>query len=178
MAFAFNLPSLGDLVVLEGGFLHAKRYGLITQRDLENAITRETLIQCADDDRDGEPDFRVVARIIEDAEAYAESFLPGYYDRSDRKQTDRLYKLALVELAQSYTLRRHPEYAKTFGKDGRVDTLKKSATDMLQRIQQGTQRLPDVEASKGPKNSGVFLDSSGPRTIIDGVDGSNNNPMF
>ena len=176
MSFTLHPPSLGASAQVGGGFVHVRRWGSVTVQDLEDAVTASTLVQLTDDDRDGVADTRVVASVIEDAEAEAQSFLPGYYSLSAIPGTDRLVRLAIRDFAISFLFRRHPEYVKTFGQGSRSDALYNRAVERCQRIQQGTQQLPDVK--QRPKNSGSFLDVSGPRTIIDGFDGENNNPLF
>jgi phage gp36-like protein len=181
MAFSFSMPSIGSLLVIEGGFIRPKRWGVLHPDELANDISPETLIALTDDDKDGVADMRVVAQIIENAEAEVSSFLFGYYDPSVKKSTDRLLRLAMLDYAKCFLFRRKPEYAKSIGKENAADMLFKQAERRMEKIQQATQKLPDVEPDKGPKNAGNagnYIDVSGPRTIIDNPDGSSNNPMF
>jgi hypothetical protein len=151
----------------------------VNKIDLENAITPRTVLQCYDDLRNGNCNEDALNLNIDRAEAMAESYLepenvvplatptlqPGSVQPvGAQKPVDRLVKNAVLLYLIAYTYERHSEYAKTYG-----TTIAKNistANEMMLRIQQGTQRLPDTNVNAPPKNVGGFTYSDADNMFI------------
>lgn len=146
--------------------------------------TQDTFMQIYDDDSVG--DLKIakaspaLQQDIDSAEGEVDSWLITEnklpLPTTTNPSVDRLVKACALDFCQALGFRRHPEYVRTFGENGRADSLWKMATDRMRRIQEATQQLPDVVQQTGKKqaNVGGIVFDSGPRTVIDGADGTHN----
>lgn len=154
----------------------------ITQADIELRLSPRTVLAIFDDDNDGVADADAVAAIIDDAEAHVDAALLGFIDMPAINPADRLIKRAALNFAIAFSFERHPEYVRSFGEEPRIHY--KRAEDYLDKIQAARRRLPDnnsdltVAAGGTVKNVGGIVTDSGPRTLVDDPDGTQNSGDF
>lgn len=150
----------------------------ITKKDLELAISPNSVRAIYDDDGDGKADDVAVDAVIDRAEGMAESFViqengeeipPAVLDpRSVQpgvvgRPVDRLFKNLCLQFAIVYSFQRHSEYAKTYGKQ--LEKWDEQAVALGRRIQQATQVLPDTAKASPPKNVGIVAINQGPTML-------------
>lgn len=153
---------------------------LINQADLEARIGKRTLGVLLSDDRAGVADARVVKACIDYAEAQVHSFLARAFGSLtipvDQAPKSELLKEAALLFARPWCFQRHPEYVRTYGEGKRAD--ESDAIAYMERICSGVQVLSDVKEQQVPTPSVGVVYSSGPRLMIDGVDGTENGAGF
>jgi hypothetical protein len=143
----------------------------IFQADLENALSVPTVLAIFDDGS-GTVNASAINAVIDRAEAEVDSYLPSNYPAGTPAPSDRLLKHAALEFAVCFSMEKHPEYVRNFGEEPRTNPRYTRARQLMQRIVDGVQRLPDTPTK--PRNVGGVVYSAGPRTIIDNIDGSSN----
>lgn len=155
----------------------------ITSDDLSNRITADTFAQIFDDDNSGDPSLFNVAsirQVIESAEGEVDGFLITTRKlplaATTNPTLDRLLKLCCVDFAQALAYEIHPEYVRTYGdKSSKDSPIWQRATNRMLRIKAGMQELPDQDQQNGkPINIGGVVYDQGPRTMVDGSDGTEN----
>lgn len=154
----------------------------ITARNLIDRLTERTYVAMFDTNNTGQVsqvDDAQVQQVIDNAEAEVDSFLltirllplPATISPS----IDRLVVLCCLDFAQGFAYELHPEYARQYGDGTKGETIMERARLRMQRIRAGIQELPDVDAQAGkPTNIGGIVYDAGPRTIVDGPDGTRN----
>jgi hypothetical protein len=88
-------------------------------------------------------------------------------------------KQAALAFAVPFAFMRHPEYVRTYGDDprGGLKALQ-MAGEFMERLCTGKQFLVDVPLEPKPSVVGGIVYSAGPRTVIDGIDGTFNGGDF
>ncbi len=154
----------------------------LTQTHLEKAISARTVLAIYDDDDDGIADADAIEFNIERAEGEVDSRLLGFVPMPITNLDDRLVRQASLEFLIAFSFERHPEYVRTFGEGNRLHYDR--AVARCERIQSARQRLPDnnetATIAKGgvTYNVGGLITNSGPRTMIDNPDGTQNSGDF
>ena len=152
------------------------------QADLANALSGDTLIALFDDDRDGVADAGPVQSVIDRAEAQVNSYLlrayPGLTLPVVQSPLSAVLLQASLMFSIPYSFLRHPEYVRTFGENPRGKTMLEEAHRFMERLCTGKQLLFDVPEQTTPTLVGGVVVSSGPRTMIDGPDGTINGAGF
>ena len=85
----------------------------ITQTDLENRISAESVKQYCDDDGDGNPDAAIVTALIQEASAWADAYLLDSFDIniiSTNLPQDPMFKGAVCDIALSLMGERRAEF--------------------------------------------------------------------
>lgn len=156
----------------------------IVQADLEKALSPRTVLAIFQDDPAiGTADNDAVEAVIDRAEAQVDSALLGFVPMPLANPLDRLVKAVALEFAIAYSFERHPEYVRAFGESQRQNKIDRAEL-MLARIQQALRRLPDnntaatVGAGGTTYNVGGIVTASGPRTMVDSPDGTQNSGDF
>jgi hypothetical protein len=151
----------------------------INQVDLENALSAPTVKKIFTDPLSTTLNTAAIADVIDRAEGEVDSFLITVIDINspNLNRFDRLLRQAAIDFAKVFAFERHPEYEKTVGEDPRGSSLYKRAKDRMERIQSAVQELPDQPAVR-PTNTGAVIHATGPRMMIDGLDGTRNGDGF
>jgi phage gp36-like protein len=156
----------------------------VSSDDLRDRLNPTTYLAIFDDDNAGEGSANPVQLVIDSAEGEVDSYLITEnalpLPALTGGKTDRLVKLCALDFAQALSYERHPEYARTFGEDAKKMSIWKRASERMGRIQAARQQLPDVVEQAGPKpaNVGGIVYDSGPRTITNSLDGTDNGGDF
>jgi hypothetical protein len=128
----------------------------ITADDLADALSPKVLLEIFDDNNTNDlaavKASSQVLLILENAEGQVDSRLTTEYDVSQLVGSDRLIRRAALEYAVGYSYERHPEVVRSAQAPERI----KRADDLVQRIQDAIQMLPDNPDDK-PKNVGGAL---------------------
>jgi phage gp36-like protein len=130
----------------------------LTTRTYEQLFVLDPTAETADIDTDA------VDQVIRRAEAQVNSYLLGFYTYPLDPATDALIEDACLMYACAYAFMRNPEYVRTYGEVGKVQTYIE-AKEMMLRIQAAKQRLPDVAQVSKPKNLGGIVSPTGPILI-------------
>lgn len=152
-----------------------------TQTDLENALSRSTVTALFDDDGAGIPTQGALDGVLERASRRVDSYLARVYLGPfpvTQVPVPMVIRDAALEFAIAFSFERHPEYVHTYGETYRGASRYKRACDMMDRLCQGQQEIPDWTLQPKPRNVGGIINSTGPRTIIDSPDGTNNGGDF
>jgi hypothetical protein len=154
----------------------------ILQSDLEDALSKTTVMRLFDDNNDGEADIDPVNRVIASAEALVNSRIARAYPSLTLPVTQTPQSALLKEAALMFAIplsyRRRPELVRTTGESGRGPSMMKQAFDYLEGLCTGKQFLFDVPAERKPSTVGGIVYESGPRTMLDDSDGTNNSGDF
>lgn len=139
----------------------------ISQADLEDAITVQTVARLFDDGATGVASTSAVNRVIASAEALINSRLMRSYPRLtlpvvQQPQSDLLKEAALM-FAIPLSYRRRPEYVRTTGESSRGPSMMKDAFDFLEGLCTGQQFLFDVPAEPEPATTGEIINTTTPR---------------
>ncbi len=151
------------------------------QPDLEAALSPGTVLALYDDDNKGIVNATTIQAVLARASRMVDSYLARVYVGPfpvTQTPVPEVIKYAAVEFAVAFSFERHPEYVHTYGEQYRAGTRFKRATDMMDRLCQGQQEIPDWNLQPKPKNVGGLITSQGPRTIIDNPDGTTNGGDF
>lgn len=135
-----------------------------TLEDLQDRLSRETVINCFDDDDDGEPDDTPIERLQVDSDSFVEGYLRGNYDLDAVRAAppNQVVRLSL-DYAEAMTAKRHPAYVK---RDW-VPMMAMVKADLAD-IRAGKIRLdvvgtPEPAANNGGTDLGVRSESTGER---------------
>lgn len=156
----------------------------LTQTDLENALSPQTILAIFDDNNDGTADATPIAAVIARAEGQVHSYLSRAYPAlvfplTGGDATSAVLKQAALAYAVPYAWQRHPEYMRMVGAGENVTApMLRAADEMMERLCEGQQFLFGVTAQPKPTTVGGIIYDSGPRTCIDGRDGSSNGGDF
>ena len=139
----------------------------ISQKDLENALTSQTVGNLfADEVNTGQVNVGAIEDVIDRAEGEVDSFLIGYEkDVASLNGSDRLLKGCALDFAKCFSFERDPEYVRTYGEDPRGYMLYKRAVQRMERIQEAVQRLPDQPNQSKPANVGGIVVTTGPNIV-------------
>jgi uncharacterized protein DUF1320 len=154
----------------------------IDQSDLEDTIGAQTVVGLFDDNNDGIADAKPVARVIASAEALVNAAIarafPSLVLPVTQSPQSELLKEASLMFAIPLSYRRRPEYARTNGESNRGPSMMKQAFDYLEGLCTGKAFLFDVPAEVKPSTVGGVVYETGPRTMLDNSDGTNNSGDF
>lgn len=110
---------------------------------------------------DEEADADVVARVIEDAESYVESFLRGVYNldtlRAQGTSCPTEVKRLCLDVATAYIWQRHPEYVRADG-----EAILRRVRNELTDLRKGITRLNVTSAPEPAENQGGIVESGDP----------------
>lgn len=151
----------------------------ISQTDLENALSPETMLALFDDTNTRVVSTTAVAAVIARAEAMVRSFLIGFYGMPLAQSVDELVKHAALEYAVAYSYERNPDYMREFKLELAAKDRADRADKLMLRIQAAIQKLPDQpNPTTAPKNVGGVVLDTGPRLSIPSADGTDNGAGF
>lgn len=153
----------------------------VTQEDLENALSPPTVTALFDDAGLGVPSVGALTGVLERASRRVDSYLARVYVGPfpvTQTPVPMVIKDAALEFAIAFSFERHPEYVHTYGETYRGASRYKRACEMMDRLCQGQQEIPDWVLQPKPRNVGGIITSAGPRTIINSPDGTNNGGDF
>lgn len=153
----------------------------VTKDDLEGALSPPTVTALFDDDGAGVPNETAVQTVLNRASRRVDSYLARVYVGPfpvTQTPVPETIKEAALEFAIAFSFERHPEYVHTYGETYRGASRYKRACEIMDRICQGQQEIPDWNLQPKPRNVGGIIISTGPRTIIDGPNGENNGGDF
>lgn len=150
----------------------------VTQADLENALSPQTVLALFDDNNDGTADPAPIAAVCARATARADSWLAGVYDGPFplTGTLPAMYTELALEYAVAFSFERHPEYVRSFGEVPRAERWKR-ADEMGMRLQAAVLRMPD-HSQKVPANVGTPAYDGASRIYVDSVDGTKNSGDF
>ncbi len=147
----------------------------LTEKDIEDAINRATLLACFDDGN-GNFEASALASIIKQAEVEVMSWLGDYGPPPFSAQTlaalgaDYFLRSAALEYAKYFVFDRHPEYLRTSA-TAQQDRLKK-CEERMERILDARQR-PAQTTQPTTAVGGATVDN-GARIYVDNADGTTN----
>lgn len=166
----------------------------ITAQDLADELSEPTYMAIFDDtnvnDRSTVDTSTAVLTVLRRSLVWVSSWLPDIYRTlppetgaagvpTGNDSIPAIFKDACLQYAAILSYRRHPEYVKTYGAspDG---PLMQGLTDMMQRIQDGTQRVTtnDSPPEAKPRNVGGAGVDGASRIITDSPDGTTNSGDF
>lgn len=153
----------------------------LVQDDLESALSPSTVLALYDDENKGVVNQTALNAVLTRASRWVDSYLARVYVGPfpvSQLPVPEIIKDAAIEFAIAFSFERHPEYVQTYGEQYRAGTRFKRACEMMDRICQGQQEIPDWNLQPKPRNVGGIITSAGPRTIIDSPDGSVNGGDF
>lgn len=153
----------------------------ITKTDLENALSPETVTALYNDQEQGVVYEPALLGVLTRASSMVDSYLARVYKGPfpvTQLPVPEAVKNCCIEFAIAFSFERHPEFVHTFGEAYRSTTRFKRATEMAENLATGLQEIPDWTLSPRGGNVGGIIISVGPRTIIDGYDGSDNGGDF
>lgn len=152
-----------------------------TQTDLENSLSPATVLALYNDDNDSQVNAVAIEGVLVRATNWVDSYLATQYLPPfpvTQTPVPAMIVAAALEFAIAFSFERHPEYVHTYGETFRAATRFKRACEMMDRIVASQQQIPDWVLQPKGKNVGGIINSSGPRTIIDGPNGENNGGDF
>jgi len=154
----------------------ASIFGL-TQSDLQNASSIETVKAVFDDNNTGQLNTAAIAAVIERGEQEVLSWLvdeygPAPFDTETLTElgADPFLKTCPLEYAVAHMFDRHPEYVRS-GASDRRDRFKR-ADDRMKRVLQSRQRPTTVQ--RPPANVGGVAIDGASRLYVDSPDGTKN----
>lgn len=153
----------------------------ITQYDLENALSPDTVLALFNDQNIGAPYMPALLAVLVRASTEVDSYLARVYKGPfpvAQTPIPEAVKNCALEFAIAFSFERHPEYVHTYGEAYRSTTRYKRACEMAERLATGLQEIPDWNLQPKGQNVGGIIVFAGPRTIIDGIDGTNNGGDF
>lgn len=151
------------------------------QTDLEGSLSPATVLSLYDDDGLGVVNSQNILKVLNRASRRVDSYLARVYVGPfpvTQTPVPEAIKEAALEFSIAFSFERHPEYVHTYGETYRGASRYKRALEIMDRICQGQQEIPDWTLQPKPRNVGGVIVSSGPRTIIDGPNGENNGGDF
>lgn len=156
--------------------------GYITGTDLQAALSPATYLAVFDDSNVGTVNTSAVALVIERAHAEVASYLPRItrtYPGAIPSAVQSLLRAAELEYAMAFAFERHPEYVRSFGEGPRLDMFKRAQARM-EAIATGAQfATGDAVAPLNPAPvTGGIVVVSGPRMLVDSLDGTSNGGDF
>lgn len=152
-----------------------------SENDLRNALSPATVIALFDDENAGTAEAGALKAVLDRASRWVDSYLARVYVGPfpvTQTPVPATIKLATLEFAIAFAFERHPEYVHTYGEQYRASSRFKRGTEIMDRLCQGQQEIPDWSLQPKPRNVGGIITSEGPRTIIDSVDGTYNGGDF
>lgn len=152
-----------------------------TQEDLESALSPATVLALYDDEGSGVVNETALRNTLARASRRVDSYLARVYvGPFPVTQTPVPAEImdAALEFSIAFSFERHPEYVHTFGEAYRAGSRYKRACEMMDRICQGQQEIPDWVLQPKPRNVGGIITFAGPRTIISDIDGRDNGGDF
>lgn len=153
----------------------------VTREDLEDSLSPATVLSLFDDEGTGVVSDRAILGVLARASRTVDSYLARVYVGPfpvTQTPVPEQIKNAATEFAIAFSFERHPEYVHTFGEQYRAGSRYKRATEMMDRLCQGQQEIPDWTLQPKPRNVGGIVYATGPRTIIDSPDGTYNGGDF
>lgn len=153
----------------------------VTKDDLIGALSPSTVTALFDDDGAGVPTESAVQAVLNRASRRVDSYLARVYMGPfpvTQVPVPQAIMDAALEFAIAFSFERHPEYVHTYGETYRGASRYKRACEIMDRICQGQQEIPDWVLQPKAGNIGGIIINAGPRTIIDGPNGENNGGDF
>lgn len=152
-----------------------------TQEDLESALSPSTVIALFEDTNNGHVDRKAIVAVLNRASRMVDSHLARVYRGPfpvSQVPVPEIIKAVTIEYAMAFSFERHPEYVHTYGEEYRSKSKFERAESMAERLVTGQLEIPDWTLQPKGGNIGGIILSDGPRTIIDGIDGSSNGGDF
>lgn len=134
-----------------------------------------------DDDGNGVINQTALTAVLDRASRHIDSYLARVFVGPfpvTQAPVPAAIKLATLEFAIAYSFERHPEYIHTYGEHYRAKSRYDRAVEMIEKICTSQQEIPDWALQPKGRNVGGIIVDAGPRTIIDGVDGTYNGGDF
>lgn len=148
----------------------------LSQTDLEGAMSVATVAAIFDDQNTGTLNTAAMNAVIDRGEQEVLSWLVDEFGptlpTSAQLATDNFLKYAALEYAVAFAFDRHPEYVRANGKE-RGDRFTR-ADARMQRILDGRQRPPELQATKAPANVGGVSVDNAARVYVDDSQGNVN----
>jgi hypothetical protein len=138
----------------------------IVQKDLENALSPAVVLALFDDQSVGTASATAIAEVIDSAEAEVRSYLVNPFGTPlpAAAFTDPLLRLACIDFAIVFAYERHPEYVRSQGETGKLESRWKRAKERMERIQAAMQRPATLDPSTKPSNVGGQVRSGDPKS--------------
>jgi len=153
----------------------------VTQEDLEQALSPATVLALYNDLNNDSVNPTALEGVLIRATTWVDSYLATQYLGPfpvPQTPVPMMIKMAALEFAIAFSFERHPEYVLTYGESFRATARFKRACEIMERIISSQQQIPDWALQPKGKNVGGIINSTGPRTIIDGPNGENNGGDF
>lgn len=153
----------------------------VTRQDLESMLSPATVMSLFDDEGNGVVSEIAITAVLNRASRTVDSYLARVYTGPfpvTQTPVPEQIKNAAIEFAIAFSFERHPEYVHTYGEQYRAGSRYKRGLEMMDRLCQGQQEIPDWSLQPKPKNVGGIIYATGPRTIVDGPDGTYNGGDF
>ena len=153
----------------------------IAQSDLENALSPQTVAALYDDQNVGSAYAPAITAVLTRASTMVDSYLARVFQGPfpvPQLPVPQAIVDATLEFAIVMSFERHPDYVRTFGEEQRSGSRWKRAIDLMERICDGLQEIPDWNLQPKAGNIGGVIYSAGPRTIVDNTDGTSNTGDF
>ncbi len=148
-----------------------------TRADLESALSPTTVLTLFDDGNSGNVSQVALDGVLNRASRMVDSYLARVFKGPfpvTQTPVPSTITFAALEFAIAFSFERHPEYVHTYGETYRASTRFKRATEMMDRICQAQQEIPDWVLQPKQRNIGGIVIDDGPRTVVDNADGSTN----
>ena len=152
----------------------------LTQTDLDNAIGHPAVIALLDDDGDKTADAAPLASVIARAGAWVDSYMSVAYGGAWPTTVDAttgayaaILKEAALYKAIQFAYLRKPEFIRKLGEQG-IPSYEAMAKTLLDNIVSGRQRVVEGTPAKGDTITGGIVYDTGPRMLVDSLDGTTN----
>lgn len=152
----------------------------VSQADLQNALGLPALLALTDDTNSGTPTAGVITFVTTRASAWVDSFLAANYVGPfpiTQNPAPAMMAEAALYKAIEFMYDRRPEYLRNTMEGVRKD-YNKAAIDLLTRLIDGVQYMPDFTGQPKPGNVGGIVYDNSPRMMIDGSSGTYNGGDF
>lgn len=149
----------------------------LSPSDLQGAVSNATITACFNDDNTDVLNEQAIHLVLLRAEQEVLSWLAPEFGPPPftpgvlaQLAADDFLRSAALEYAIAFTFDRHPEFARSSGKE-RTDRFER-ANKRMERILDGRQRPPTVQEK--PANVGGVVVDNAPRIYADSADGTHN----
>jgi len=152
----------------------------VSQSDIQNTIGLPALLALTDDTNTGSPGAGVITFITTRASAWVDSFLAANYVGPfpiTQSPAPAMMQEAALYKAVEFLYDRRPEYIRNTMKGVRKD-YNTAAIELLKRLVDGIQYMPDFLGATKPGNVGGIVYDNAPRTMIDAATGQTNSGDF
>ena len=152
----------------------------VSQADIQNTIGLPALLALTDDANAGSPGATVIAFIATRATAWVDSFLAANYAGPfpiAQVPAPAMMAEAALYKAVEFLYDRRPEYIRNTMKGVRKD-YNTAAIELLTRLVDGVQYMPDFVGAVKPGNVGGIVYDNAPRLMIDSATGQTNSGDF